>query len=100
MTMLELSDSAAQFLTDARATSGLPETVGTRLSVRSDGDAQGIRVSFANRPGSDDAVIEHHGARVFVAVELSEILRDRVLDTEIEEEGERLVLRPRVPAAS
>jgi Fe-S cluster assembly iron-binding protein IscA len=91
--MFQVSDGAAEYVGDAISTSGLPETIGIRLSMRRGEDQQAIRVSFASEPQADDEVVEHRGAKVFVASDLDPLLADRTLDVVDDGDGERLVIR-------
>jgi Fe-S cluster assembly iron-binding protein IscA len=91
--MFEVSESAEAYIDAARTASGLPETVGIRMSRSADPGEGAIRISFTNDAGSDDARIEHSRIPIFVDPDLVPVLDGRVLDTRQTDGAEHLVMR-------
>ena len=82
--MLTLTDNAASVVkTIADQTTGT-ETGGLRFS-QSGGEALAIAAAEAPEPG--DAVVEHDGARVFLAEDTVPVLDDQLLDAQVDPSG-------------
>ena len=92
--MLQVSDSAAAVLQQARSAQELPETYGVRVSGQTNGDMLEVSLAFAEEPLPDDEVMEQAGTQVFVAPEVAEPLTAAVLEVEDTPEGQRLAIRP------
>ena len=90
--MLTITETAVDFLAQAREQSDIPSDATLRIGTPSDGDIGGITLGFVEEPFAGDAVGEAHGLPVCVAPEISATLEDAVLDVMRDEEGPRLVL--------
>jgi iron-sulfur cluster assembly protein len=79
--LLALTDRAVEAVKDIVSSSGeASETGGLRMTAeRADGKAT-FKLRVVPLPADDDAVIEEHGARVFVEANAAMLLDDKVLD--------------------
>lgn len=93
--MLELTQSAADALDQARTEQDVPEDHGIRVSAQPGPDGQtGLAVGFAEGPAEGDEVTEQAGTTLFVAEELTGPLAESVIDLQDTEQGQQLVVRP------
>jgi iron-sulfur cluster assembly protein len=56
------------------------ETGGLRMTAERTGNQASFKLRVVPLPAEDDAVIEDHGARVFVEADAADLLDDKVLD--------------------
>lgn len=93
--MLQVTDSAAHALQEARATQRVPDSFGVRVFARADDDGQAaVALAFAQEPAEGDAVTEQSGTEIYVASELVEPLAEHTLDVEDTPDGPQLALVP------
>lgn len=93
--MLELSQTAAEALDQARDEQDVPEDYGVRVSAQPGPDGQtGLAVGFAEAPAEGDEVSEQAGTQLFVAEELTGPLAESVIDMQETERGAQLVVKP------
>ena len=92
--MLQVSDSAAAVLQEARTAQDLPDTYGVRISGAATpaGELE-VALGFEEGPNENDQVTEQAGTRIFVAPEVAEPLADTVLDLEDTPSGPQLAIR-------
>jgi iron-sulfur cluster assembly protein len=84
--MLALTDRAVEAVRDIVSASGeSSETGGLRLTTEREAAQAGFKLRVVPMPAEDDAVIEEHGARVFVEPEAAALLDDKVLDATVEQ---------------
>ena len=83
--MLDITPGADEALTHLRTNiDGLPDDAGIRITREPDEDGTpGFALEVVERPEGDDAVIEGHPLRVFVAPDAAEDLEDSALDGEV-----------------
>lgn len=94
--MLQLSQSAATALAEAREEQDLPEDTGVRVSAESASEGEvALSLSFSDEPAEGDQVSEQEGTRLFVAPEVAGSLAESVIDIEETNQGSQLVVRPR-----
>jgi hypothetical protein len=91
--MLEMTLDAATFVDDTRRRFELPDSAGLRIWMDPDTAESTYHVGFTTKPSISDEVVEQWGARVFVAIELSEVLRGQMLDLDEAASPPRLYLR-------
>ncbi len=94
--MLAVTDDAAEAIKAMLTAQGQEEeSGGLRLAASAD-DPQGVlEVSLVTGPNSEDSVIEHGGAKVFVQEQLAPQLDSVLLDIQPDDEGQfQLSLRP------
>jgi len=86
--MLTLTDNASTVVKAiAEQTEGVTiETGGLRISTSAD-QASDFAVAVASEPEADDVVVEADGARVFLEESAAEVLDDKVLDAQVDEQG-------------
>jgi iron-sulfur cluster assembly protein len=84
--LLALTDRAVEAVRDiVSSSSEASETGGLRLSADRAGTQASFKLSVASLPAEDDAVIEEHGARVFVDPDVAALLDDKMLDATIDQ---------------
>jgi Fe-S cluster assembly iron-binding protein IscA len=84
--MLTLTDNA---VTAIRALTSQPEQV-PDAGLRIMGQGEGVppfELALAETPADGDQVIEANGARVFLASDAAEVLADKSLDAEVDDQG-------------
>lgn len=82
--MLTLTDNAATEIRNLIALPEVPDDGGVRIA--SD-DAGALTLALAGSPTDGDAVIEDHGARVFLEPSAGQLLDDKLLDAGLDAEG-------------
>lgn len=90
--MLVLTEAAAEVVKSVTSTPQAPEGTGLRIasSAPNSGSPENpsaLQVTAAAGPGDSDQVIETAGARVYLEPRAAAYLEDKVLDAEIDEEG-------------
>jgi iron-sulfur cluster assembly protein len=84
--LLALTDRAVEAVKDIVSSSGeTSETGGLRLTAEQKGAQASFKLRVASLPAADDAVIEDHGARVFIEAGAAELLDDKVLDATVDQ---------------
>jgi Fe-S cluster assembly iron-binding protein IscA len=79
--MLALTDRAVEAVRDIVSSSGeTSETGGLRMTADRAGNKATFKLRVVALPAEDDAVIEEHGARVFIEADAATLLDDKVLD--------------------
>src|SRR3974390_3135720 len=88
--MLVLTEAAAEAVKSVTSNPQVPEGTGLRIAPTasdSDGPAE-FQLTAALVPAEDDQVIEAAGARVFLEPQAAAYLEDKVLDAQVDEQGE------------
>lgn len=85
LTVLTLTDRAAETIRALTSQPGLPADAGLRMSLE-DSDAGMLALSLES-PQPDDAVVEDAGARVFLQPDAAGIVADKELDAQLDEQG-------------
>src|SRR5256714_15547232 len=88
--MLILPEAAAEVVTAVASTPQAPAGTGLRnVSSASEPEDRGaLQVAAAAGPGENDQVIEAAGARVFLEPQAAAYLDDKVLDAQLDEQGQ------------
>ena len=88
--MLVLTEAAAEAVKSVTSNPQVPEGAGLRIapSAPDSGDPARFQLTAALVPGEDDQVIEAAGARVFLEPQAAAYLEDKVLDAQVDEQGE------------
>ena len=88
--MLTLTDTAAEVVKALTSDPQAPEGSGLRIesSVPQPADAGALQLSTATGPGENDQVIEATGARVYLEPQAAAYLDDKVLDAQIDQQGQ------------
>ena len=81
--MLALTENVTEIV--KQLAEEVPEISALRIATEADGES--LSVSPADHAESDDLVLEQDGATVYVAAPASELLADKVLDGDVDEEG-------------
>jgi iron-sulfur cluster assembly protein len=87
--MMVLTEAAAEVVKSVTSTPQTPGEAGLRIvsSAPQPDDTGALRVTAAAGPGENDQVIEAAGARVFLEPQAAAYLDDKVLDAQIDEQG-------------
>jgi Fe-S cluster assembly iron-binding protein IscA len=85
--MLALTDRATEMIEGILETPGVPDGAGLRImpAVPMDvnsGNAVGLQIGVVAEPFAGDSVVEHEGARVFIADEIAPVVDDKTLDAD------------------
>ena len=89
--MLILTADAEEAIRTALEAAEAPGSAGLRISTAvhaSNGTGPEVSLELVDAPATEDAVLDRHGARIFVAPEVAPRLEDKLLDAEIEPDGE------------
>lgn len=88
--MLVLTEAAAQAVKSLTATPQQPEGSGLRISSNApEPEAPGaLQVVAAPGPSENDLVVETAGAHVYLEPKAAEYLDDKVLDAQVDQEGQ------------
>jgi iron-sulfur cluster assembly protein len=88
--MLVLTEAAAEVVKSITSNSQAPDGAGLRIASNTPepGTPAALQVSATAAPGEDDQVVEAAGARVFVEPQAAIYLDDKVLDAQVDEQGE------------
>lgn len=89
--MLTLTDNAVEVIRNLTTQPGLSDDTGLRISTQAqgaNGDGAGFMLALSQGPDLGDEVIEARHARVFVQHAAAEVLDDKMLDAEVNEQGE------------
>jgi Fe-S cluster assembly iron-binding protein IscA len=87
--MLVLTEAAAEVVESVTATPQAQDGAGLRIesSAPEPEDPGALRVTVAAGPSENDQVIEAAGARVFLEPQAAAYLEDKVLDAQVDEQG-------------
>jgi Fe-S cluster assembly iron-binding protein IscA len=88
--MLVLTEAAAEAVKSVTSTPQTPDGTGLRIasSAPEPEDPGALQVTAAASPGENDQVIEIAGARVFLEPQAAAYLDDKVLDGQLDEQGQ------------
>jgi Fe-S cluster assembly iron-binding protein IscA len=86
--MLVLTEAAAEVVKSVTSTAQAPDGAGLRIaSSELDTEPGALKLSATTGPGENDQVIEAAGARVFLEPQAAIYLEDKILDAEVDEQG-------------
>lgn len=88
--MLLLTETAAEVVKAITSTPQSPEGTALRIesSVPQPADPAALQLSTAVAPAENDQIIEAGGARVYLEPEAAAYLDDKVLDAQLDQEGQ------------
>jgi iron-sulfur cluster assembly protein len=88
--MLVLTEAAAEAVKSVTSSPQVPDGTGLRIapSAPDSGSPAEFQLTAALAPGEGDQVIEAAGARVFLEPQAAAYLEDKVLDAQVDEQGE------------
>lgn len=92
---MQLTQQATQHLVRVRSERGLSDEANARFVP----SRNGIALTFANEPGSDDTVVKTEDINVYVAPEIADKLDRGTIDVDENEGKTGLVLRSKVRKA-
>ena len=85
--MLTLTDSAVSAIRSLTSQPDLPGETGLRIMAQGEG-APSFQLALADGPIAGDQVVEEGGARVFLEATAAEVLDDKALDAQVNEQGD------------
>jgi Fe-S cluster assembly iron-binding protein IscA len=85
--MLTLTDSAVSAIRSLTSQPDLPGETGLRIMAQGEG-APSFQLALAEGPVAGDQVVEEGGARVFLESTVAEVLDDKALDAQVNEQGD------------
>jgi Fe-S cluster assembly iron-binding protein IscA len=83
--LLALTDSAVEAVRMIMSSTDEDGAAGVRVRAERNGGQTRFLLSVAAMPAEDDAVVEDHGARVFLDTRAASLLDEKVLDARIDE---------------
>lgn len=88
--MLVLTEAAAEVVKSVTDTPQAPDGTGLRISQSSQepDNTRALELAAAAEPGINDEVVETSGARVFLDPQAAAYLADKVLDAQVDPEGQ------------
>jgi Fe-S cluster assembly iron-binding protein IscA len=84
--MLVLTENATSVIRRIIDRPDVADGGGLRIATAAEGPDR-LTVSAVDNPAADDVVIEDQGARVFLESDAAEMLDDKLLDVEVDDEG-------------
>ena len=78
--MLAITDTAAEAIRTLTTDAELPDGGGLRISAPD--PEQGLELSLAGRPDTEDVVLSGDGVSVFLEPTVAQVLDDKVLDVQ------------------
>lgn len=84
--MLTLTDNAVSAIRALTSQPEQPDATGLRIVGQGEG-APPFQLALAETPAEGDQVIETNGARVFLADDTAQVLADKALDAEVDDQG-------------
>ena len=85
--MLTLTDNAVSVIRTLTSQPEVPEGCGLRIAADTTGDSAGLTLSLATAPAEGDQVMDDHGARLFLEPTAADVLNDKALDADVDEQG-------------
>jgi Fe-S cluster assembly iron-binding protein IscA len=87
--MLVLTEAAAKVVKSVTSVPQAPRAAGLRISssVQDPESASALQVEAVSGPGESDQVLEAAGARVYVEPQAAVFLDDKVLDAQVDGQG-------------
>jgi iron-sulfur cluster assembly protein len=86
--MLVLTEAAAEVVKSVTSTAQAPDGAGLRIASAPEPEGpNALQLTATTGPKEDDQVIEAAGARVFVEPQAALYLEDKVLDAQVDEQG-------------
>lgn len=86
--MLTLTPSAIEVVNSMAEASGNADSAGLRIAhTAEEAEVQGLEVEFVPAPTDDDQVLNQGGARVYLESKAATYLEDKVLDGELDDQG-------------
>jgi len=88
--MLVLTEAAAEVVKSVTDTPQVPDGTGLRITQSAQGPDGGgaLELAAAPQPDANDQVVETSGARVFLDPPAAAYLDDKVLDAEVDAQGQ------------
>ncbi|MCK2239421.1 MULTISPECIES: iron-sulfur cluster biosynthesis protein [unclassified Crossiella] len=86
--MLALTPTAIEVVRTIVAADGVPEGSGLRFSASGQDRPGELQMTLASGPEQNDQVLVGEGAHVFLDPQAAAFLDDKILDAEVDEEGQ------------
>jgi iron-sulfur cluster assembly protein len=86
--MLVLTEAAAEVVKSVTSTAQAPDGAGLRIASAPEPERpDALQLTATTGPRADDQVIEAAGARVFLEPQAALYLEDKVLDAQVDDQG-------------
>jgi iron-sulfur cluster assembly protein len=95
--VLTLTDNAVQVIRSVSYQPEVPPDTGLRITSGPEGSGS-LSLSVSAGPQVGDEVVEDQGAKVYLEPEAAELLNDKTLDAEVDEQGDVSFLIGEQPA--
>lgn len=86
--MLAVTENAVETIKTITGSEGMPEGAGLRITTQGQQDEAELAVAVTENPGESDQVLSGEGARLFLGPEAAAYLDDKVLDAQVDDEGQ------------
>jgi iron-sulfur cluster assembly protein len=83
--MLTMTDNAVFVIREIAAQQQTPESAGLRITAADTADS--LTLTLADQPQAGDQVLDSSGARVFLDAAAADMLQDKSLDAEVDDDG-------------
>jgi Fe-S cluster assembly iron-binding protein IscA len=85
--VLTLTDNAVSVIRTLTAQPEVPEGAGLRIAADTAGNSGGLTLSLATSPAEGDKVVDNEGARLFLEPTAADVLDDKALDADVDDQG-------------
>ena len=91
--MLILTEAATEVVKSFTSNPQVPVGAGLRIASSTPGseNPDSLQVTATAAPGENDKVIENQGARVYLEPQAAVYLEDKVLDAEVDQDGQAVL---------
>ncbi len=86
--MLTLTDNAVSVIRTLTAQPEVPDGAGLRIAADAAADSGGLTLSLVTEPQAGDKVVDNSGARVFLESSAANVLDDKALDADVDDQGQ------------
>lgn len=85
--MLTLTDNAVSVIRTLTSQPEVPDGAGLRIAADATDNSGGLTLSLATAPQEGDEVLDNSGARLFLEPTAANVLDDKALDADVDEQG-------------
>lgn len=86
--MLTLTDNAVSVIRTLTSQPEVPDSAGLRIAADAVADSGGLTLSLVTAPEEGDKVVADSGARVFLEPSAANVLDDKALDADVDDQGQ------------
>ncbi|MGH3655685.1 MAG: adhesin [Micromonosporaceae bacterium] len=85
--MLTLTDNAVSVIRTLTSQPEVPDGSGLRIAADATDNSGGLTLSLATEPETGDKVVDNGGARLFLEETAANVLDDKALDADVDDQG-------------